>query len=178
MRQENMKKIFLLFIACSLFCPVPSKALDIPEALRAEAEKAMADGASLYRACLKGPVADETIVKEKTKIDDFCDFRYNAYLANGDVYFIAEPPTAGGIVFGRHYRVLENKVVKSTITCFAPPEPPKDAVGAYTTHLLSDTPSEFHVFLSLKYKKLVYVGTKAGTWKVEGGKIEFIEKRE
>ncbi len=172
-----MMNILPLCLVCSLFCPILATALDTPVALRTEVEKATSDGDELYKACLKGPAVDETIGKEKNKIDDFCDLRYDAYRANGDVYFIAEPPATGGTVFGRHYRVAGDKVIKSTITCIAIPEGATNTVGAYITHLLSDAPSEFHVFVSLKYKKPIYVGTKTGTWKVDGGKIEFLEKR-
>ncbi|HXX35566.1 MAG TPA: hypothetical protein VEM15_13910 [Thermodesulfobacteriota bacterium] len=173
-----MKTKLSLFIAFSLFCPTLALALDVPEPLQPDVAKAMTDGGILYKAYLKGPVKSDSIEKEKKKIDDFCEFQYNAYLANDSIYLIAEPPAAGGIVFGRHYRISGDKITRSTITCFASPEQPKNAVGAFTTHHLSDAPSEFHVFISLKFKKPIYVRSRTGIWKVEEGRIAFLEKRE
>jgi len=172
-----MKKMLFLFVAFSLLFSNSAFAQDLPKKLMSEIGKAMTDGAALYKAYLEGPVTGKNIEKEKNKIDDFCAFKYNAYLANGSVYFIAEHPTSGGIVFGKHFKITGNNITKSTITCFASPEqPPENAVASYTTHLLSNTPTEFHVFASLQHKKPIYVVTKIGIWKVEGEKILFAEK--
>jgi len=145
---------------------------------RAEVAQAMEAGSNLYIAYLKGPTTDVRIEKERAKIDDFCDFIYNAYIVDSNIYFIAEPPSANRIVVGRHYKVSTDGVItKSTKSCFS-----LQPVSTYTvffsvTHLLSDTPSEFHVFLSLKYKIPIYVLTQKCTWKVDQGKITFVEKR-
>lgn len=173
-----MKKILFTFIGFILLSPILAYSLDVPEESRSEVAKAMKDGNNLFAAYLKGSITDNEIERIKSKIDDFCDFQYNAYLIDSTIYFIAEPPVSGGIVFGRHYKISDGKVIKSTITCFASPEEPQNTLAAFTTHLLSDTPTEFHVFVSLKYKKAVYIVSKIGIWKVERGRITFIEKRE
>jgi hypothetical protein len=45
--------------------------------------------------------------------------------------------------------------------------------GAYMTHIVSDTPTETHVFLSLLHQTPFYVGTSKNiTRKVEGGRMQ------
>ena len=173
-----MKLRLLAVIVLTLLHPKWAFCLEIPQDLRAEVSQAIKSGRDLYDAYLKGPRTDKQTEKEKSRIDDFCDFQYNAYVVGESTYFIAESPSAGGIVFGRHYRVSEAGVTKSTVTCYATPPPPTNTAFAFITHRISNTPTEFHVFLSLKHKNPIYVITKPGTWRVEGGKIAFVEKRE
>jgi hypothetical protein len=45
------------------------------------------------------------------------------------------------------------------------------------THIISETPIETHVFVSLLHKVPVYVGTARGVWRVEGDRIAFIKER-
>ncbi len=47
-----------------------------------------------------------------------------------------------------------------------------DARGVTVTHLLDDTPSEIHVFLSLTHDLTFFVSTSAGLFSVEAGKIQ------
>lgn len=47
----------------------------------------------------------------------------------------------------------------------------KSVTGAFITHLLSDFPSEFHVFLNLQSETDVVVGTQSGQWYIRQGKI-------
>jgi len=42
---------------------------------------------------------------------------------------------------------------------------------AVMTHLISDTPTEFHVMQSLTWHKPMFVGTRTGIWKVDGDSI-------
>jgi hypothetical protein len=172
-----MKRLILTIIIIVLVLPLKSFCDDISQEMHQETEKAMKDGKALYEAYIKGPIAIKDAEKEKNKINDFCEFQYKAYAVNGNIYFIAEPTANEGIMFGRHYKVTETDLIKSTSSCFVTPPPPSNSVAAYTTHLLTDTPTEFHVFLSLKHKNPIYVGTKTGTWKVEQGGIDFVEKR-
>jgi len=169
-----MKRIILPIIVFSLFCQVSAFCLEIPDGLESEVTQAMDIGAKLYHTYLQGPCTDSAIVKQKDKISDLCDFQYSVYIVDSDTYFIAESSSTDIIVFGKHYKVSSDGIASSsTKTCFSIPIP-KNSGAAVVTHLLSDTPSEFHVFLSLKYKTIIYVGTQKGAWKVDQGKITFI----
>lgn len=183
-----MGKIFFSIICINFIFICSALCLEIPEDLTSEVIEARKNGKILFNIYSKGPAKDKEILKKideaKNKITDFCDFEYKAYALSSKqdiiIYFIAEPPSQDYIVFGRHYKVAKGVVIPSTKSCFiSSAEPPdKNVVGVFTTHLLSDTPTEFHVFLSLKHKKPIYVVTSRGIWKVELDKIEFLEKRE
>lgn len=55
--------------------------------------------------------------------------------------------------------------------------PGKAVFAAMVSHLTSELPNEFHVFMSLSYGMPVYVVTPDGRlWKVENGKIEPVDK--
>lgn len=184
---EKKRANRVIFIWVTLFTIVlfssNAFAIDTPKDLTQEVKMAIKNGKALYETYIKGPTVGDANLKEineaKNNIKDFCNFNYNAYIINapeGDaIYFIAEPPSKKQIVFGRHYKVIKEKVISSTVTCFVSPKMPDNAVAAFSTHLLSDAPTEFHVFLSLKHNTAIYVRTSRGTWKVESGKIEFIE---
>lgn len=79
--------------------------------------------------------------------------------------------------FGRHYKIVDGTVTPSTKSCFVQPASPR-AVAAVVTHLLSETPTEFHVFLSLAQDKPIYVMTSLGVWAVEKGKIRLVKQHE
>lgn len=172
-----MKKLLPALIIFFLLYPLGGLCLDIPETLRQETDQAMINGRALYEVYLKGSVVDQVAEKEKSKIDTFCGLQYKNYRAGTHIYFIAEPPPKGGIVFGRHYTIIGDRVITSTVSCFVIPPPAAKSVGAYTTHLLTDTPTEFHVFLSLKHKSAIFVGTKSNTWKVDQGVINLLEEK-
>lgn len=57
-------------------------------------------------------------------------------------------------------------------------ESPRDAVGLMITHLLDPAPTEVHVFWSLWAGKPMYVGTSAGLWKIENGRVEMTSRGE
>jgi hypothetical protein len=129
------------------------------------------------------PEFEDLITAARSKLTDLCNLQYKPIIATLEnkrfVFFIAQPPAPEYMVFGRHFRVHGDDVSVSTNTCVAfPPAPPdKPAAGAFITHLLSDAPTEFHVYVSSKHRKPVYVGTRVGTWKVDGPKVTFLEKR-
>jgi hypothetical protein len=50
-----------------------------------------------------------------------------------------------------------------------------NAEGYFITHVLHPLPIETHVFTSLSYGRPVYVVTETALWKVEGGRIEWVE---
>ncbi len=95
--------------------------------------------------------------------------------------FLVLFPDSEGVQFGRHFRFQFRAgtndlidVSPSTKTCLLVPVT-GDSVP-FSTHLLSDVPNEFHVFLSLYHNKQIYVSTRKGLWSVNGGKISHIEK--
>jgi hypothetical protein len=52
-----------------------------------------------------------------------------------------------------------------------PPAPP-GAVGAFTTHLVSNTPIETHMFLNLLHRTPIFVGTPdRNLWVVSDGRM-------
>jgi len=83
--------------------------------------------------------------------------------------------TSNGIVIGRHFRVNTTDVVPSSVSCLTVGRPGRGVVGFWVTRLLSSTPSEFHVYLSLKLDLAVYAGTKTARWSVKQGMIQFKE---
>lgn len=56
----------------------------------------------------------------------------------------------------------------------------KDLTALMITHLTSDTPTEMHVFLSMQYKKPIYVMSISNgiTWSVDGNKISLVDRRD
>jgi hypothetical protein len=56
----------------------------------------------------------------------------------------------------------------------------KNMAALMISHLTSDTPTEMHVFMSLQYKKPIYVMTinNGITWSVEGKKISVLDRRD
>jgi hypothetical protein len=143
-----------------------------PQNLPPAATQAEKDGRKLYDAYLKGPVKVIAIEKEKAKINDFCDFNYETYVVDSNTYFIAGPPSSKSIIWGRHYKIaIDGVVSKSTKSCLSM-SIPDDAVSLLVTDTISDTPTEFHVFLSLKYKIPINIVTPNGEmWKVKEGMI-------
>jgi hypothetical protein len=139
------------------------------------------NGRALFDAARTNDLPDATLVAAARRlIIDFCPFNYRAVvLPGGDpqrVYFLADPNKTGNLVFGRHYRVEGMTVVPSTKACLEFPVN-KNAAAAITTHLLSDTPTEFHVYLSLTTNLPIYVMTRSGSWAVEAGRIRTLEKQ-
>jgi len=53
---------------------------------------------------------------------------------------------------------------------------PKHGRGFYVTHLRSNTPTQFHVFISLSYGRPVYVKTDSRTWLVRNGLVSVVDK--
>ena len=106
------------------------------------------------------------------------------------VYAIGLVPKTKGVMFGKHFRLEFDKANKkitkaipSTKSCFTLPPPPiekGESVFLAVSHLLSETPTEFHVFISLLEKKPVYVGINGKQpydprndqiWRTNDGKI-------
>jgi hypothetical protein len=64
-----------------------------------------------------------------------------------------------------------------TRSCIDAPPMPDNGVGFMVTHLTSETPTQFHVFMSLSYGKPLFVGTTQNnlTWKVDAGRITVVD---
>lgn len=124
-----------------------------------------------------------------------CSDRYNPVILPGNiahadgwvVYLLAATMTPGEVVIGGHFRVELSptgtevkRVLPLSKSCLRLPpfnRPGSQQIAAMTTHLISDTPIETHVYLSLLHRTPIYVSTDLGVWKVEGGKIQFEQKR-
>jgi hypothetical protein len=96
------------------------------------------------------------------------------------VYLIPATAEPGRILVGGYYRIhvspKGDKVLSVTPfskSCLALPAQ-DTAAGAYFNHLLSDAPTETHVFLSRLHRKPMYVATRRGAWLVDGDAITFL----
>jgi hypothetical protein len=177
---------------------------EIPKELVPDVQRAERVGASLFRAFQEpeSSVLSPNLAKAKALADivqlDRCNVPYRLVaipqgdIASSSIYVFAlgVPPLTTGVMGGRHYRIEVDpsgdnimSVTPSTKTCLLISADPKalpagaKAAAAYMTHLLSLSPTEFHVFLSLLHQKTIYVGTQVGVWAVEGGKISFVKSR-
>ena len=106
------------------------------------------------------------------------------------LYALAATTDPQAIVIGGHYKAVISRDGKTVLSqrpftkdCMTlstnPPDMPPGAelAGLSSTHILDDTPTEIHVFISLLYKKLYLLATKDGRlWKIDGDKIELIKK--
>ncbi|MFT4254925.1 MAG: hypothetical protein QM608_20880 [Caulobacter sp.] len=100
------------------------------------------------------------------------------------VWLLAPSPAAGAIPFGGHYRVTVagdgrtvTRVDALSASCLLLDRDAKDAKGdpvmMYATHIVSPTPVESHVFLSLLYKLPLAIGTGPDEiWLVDQGRVQ------
>jgi hypothetical protein len=67
-------------------------------------------------------------------------------------------------------------ITRSARTCLTLEEPGSatDTTGAWVTHVLSPTPTEFHVLANLHAKLPLFVATSAGAWIVDNGTIHYM----
>lgn len=102
------------------------------------------------------------------------------------VYLIAGTTRPGIAVFGKHHRAHVSPdgrqllklepLSKSILELPTAPPPGAKEAGLMITHIVSETPIETHVFVSLLHKLPVYVGTSRGLWRVDGDRIAFIQE--
>jgi hypothetical protein len=103
------------------------------------------------------------------------------------VYLIASTKKLDVAVLGRHHRVLVSgdgkrvlhdeplsKGILELPMAGGNLPPGARAVSLVVSHILSDAPIETHVFASLRYGIAIDVVTKAGSWRVERGKVEYL----
>jgi hypothetical protein len=172
----------LLVVASALAVPV--RAADIPQEYVEAVRKAEAEGLALYEAELKGSaLEDQSIAEARGRISTFCDFTYIPVRVteNGEdvLFLLGQPRQNTDMVVGRHFRITGTDVQPSTRSCLALSmgTPQHRPVAIVVTHLLSATPTSFHVYLSLKHKIGLDVGTSVGNWAVERGSITFLQAR-
>jgi hypothetical protein len=102
------------------------------------------------------------------------------------VYLLASTNQPGIAVLGRHWGVLVSpdgsQVAKLeplsngiiAIPLEAPDQSGKKLAALSVTHVLTEHPLETHVFASLLYRKLLYVGTSRGVWRIDGDRITLL----
>jgi hypothetical protein len=122
-----------------------------------------------------------------------CSDRYNTVafkdpMAAGDdwiVYVIPATTVTGRVMAGRHHklkvsedgsRVLENRPLSKDCLAIDDSEIPAGAkrLALATTNLVTATPNESHVFLSLQSNLPFAVGTSLGAWMVSDGRIRYL----
>lgn len=118
-----------------------------------------------------------------------CSNRYNTIALTGPdsgqwmVWAIAATDRPGIVMVGGHYRFTISADGKSVIqrdalsrSCLAldSRSVPADArtEAMYATHIVSDTPVETHVYLSLLHRLPIAIRTYSGTWMVKDGRME------
>lgn len=132
-------------------------------------------------AAVRSPAPSDAseVAAARRKITGFCDSNYTSVTVRhgtkSSIYFIRRSDQAGELVIGRHYRVTGDEVAPSSTGCLVMPAPPSNAVGFAVTHLLSPTPTEFHVFLSLQQDRPLLVMTQAAAWSVDHGSIRYVK---
>lgn len=185
-----LKCMIILLLGCNQTTPIKERSGDDHSGELREAER---HGLILFNAMQSPDASDAPNSKEQDLLDMaseqlLCEGNYSVVRVDdtGDnlehIYLILQPPKSEGIQMGRHVRfdfALGTNDIKDIVTssksCLMIPVGDKDAEAAFVTHLLSDTRSEFHVYLSLYHQKPIYVGTDAGTWKVDDGKISKVK---
>lgn len=96
------------------------------------------------------------------------------------VWLLSPSPARGAVPVGGHYRFsisADGRTVKQvdalSASCLTlqPPPPDAKAAGLVASHVVSPTPVETHVFLSLAYRQPLYVVTGEQLWPVQEGRI-------
>ena len=110
-----------------------------------------------------------------------CDgLKYQYYAVDDNLYVVGS--SRQGVTIGRHFKfkladdlVDMSSMQASTNGCLVLRSDPS-AEALVVTHILSDTPTEFHVLASIVSGKTIYVGTKNAIWKVSGPSIDFVQE--
>jgi hypothetical protein len=165
----------------------------MPPDLQSAVQDAELWGRALYDsytapAAASDKAVERAITTVRQSVKDHCAGTYRAVAvmppsAPKDrivIYDIGEAPAPQDIMLGRHYRVETTPDGRgvllgepSTTGCVV--LPPASVAGPTTiTQDLSPAPNEYHVFLSLMYRRSFEVVTTAGRWLVEQGAIRYI----
>ena len=178
----RLRQLVGIFALSAIGClaALPGRAADIPPEYSDAVHEAEAEGLSLYQAYEKAPAQNTAeVTAAKSRLVELCDFSYvPVKVKEGDqdvIYFLAEGPQKTDIIIGRHFRIAGGTVEPSSKSCLSLGTPKPNLAGLYATHLLSPTPTLFHVYLTLRHKVSLYVRTSAGTWLVDKGAIKFLD---
>ncbi len=99
------------------------------------------------------------------------------------VYLLPATTVPGRVMVGRQLRivvssdgkqVLENRPLSKDCMHIDRSGMPPDAKAFFLTNLVSPTPNESHVFLSLHERMPFAVGTSLGAWMVANGRIRYL----
>lgn len=152
-------------------------------------------GRALYEAYAAAGPADDPAVQTaietvRESVKDNCAPSYRAIAVRPDgaprdrivVYYVGDVRKSEGLMVGRHYRVEtapDGQGVllgePSTARCVVlPPAALGSAATREIVHMLSPTPNEFHVFLSMIDSDGFQVVTETGRWLVEHGRISYL----
>jgi len=135
---------------------------------------------------------DRALASATGAVTDKCDVHYRALLVMPPgistdrlaVYYIGTPRNGAEVMLGRHYRIIvsgDGKIAQSVspstkdCTFVAPDVVGQGTTGVVTTDPDIPAPTDIHVFLSLATGETLFVGTKAGYWRVMQGKIELLK---
>lgn len=102
------------------------------------------------------------------------------------VWLLTPVPNARSVPIGGHIRhrvsadgltlLSREPLSRSCLTLESSTTPDgSTTAGLFATHIVSDTPVETHVFLSLQSGLPLYVGTGEIVWRVDGASIEQVE---
>ena len=127
-------------------------------------------------------------------IPEYCSDRYNAVVlqnvgADGFlIYALAATTDPNLVLIGGHYRFTvsgdgsrierTDRLFKTCLIVDKRDVPAGgETAGLYASHIVSDTPVETHVFLSLLNRQPMYIVTKDGNmWKIDKGAITALGK--
>ncbi len=189
-REHNMKRIISIiftFLAVS-GCKTTSVKNDVDTAFQIAHSEYL--GKKLYDAVLSEDGSSPYTSREQDLLemskDLVCEGKYKAVsvvdekFETENIYLVLSPEKDSGVQFGRHlkfrFRLGTNDIVDvspSTKTCLLVPAE-GDSIP-FSTHLVSNVPTEFHVFLSLYHEKPIYVSTSTGLWSIEAGKAALVK---
>lgn len=102
------------------------------------------------------------------------------------VWLLTPMPSAGSLPIGGHIRhrvsadgltLLSREPLSRSCLVLEPSDTPEGSTtaGLFATHIVSDTPVETHVFLSLQSGLPLYVGTGDIVWLVDGATVQQVE---
>ena len=170
------RQLALISLSFASTAPSVGAATEMQPAYQSEVQLAERLGAALFNAeRVRAPNEQSEVSAVRKLLPNLCQFQYKPVPVVIDgksyVYFIAQGSRATDIVIGRHFRVDGTNVVASSTVCSNMGTPPVNTKLATIVHVMSPTPTDFHVYLSLRQPVPIMVVTNGGTWLVDKGKI-------
>lgn len=158
-----------------------------PPELVAVIARAERRGAALAQMAPTAKAAGRADLAAARKLGaELCDFNYRQLTISDEgqqlTYLLGTTRRKTDLVAGRHFLLSESGVEPSTKSCFNLGTPPaeKGRTVEYMTvsHLMSSTPSEYHVYLTLNQSVPLIVVTERAIWLVQRGRIGLLELQE